>query len=171
MNARVRALSANDREAFILAAKASADLHRPWARPPTTASAFDTYLARTVHGTASCLAILTDEGELAGVYNLSEIVRGSFQNAYLGYYAFVPHAGTGVMRAAMSSVFVHAFDELGLHRLQANVQPDNERSRRLLVATGWREEGFAERYLQIDGTWRDHVMYAITAEEVGGHRA
>jgi ribosomal-protein-alanine N-acetyltransferase len=70
------------------------------------------------------------------------------------------------MRGAMRLVFTHAFDELGLHRLQANVQPGNERSRRLLQATGWREEGFAPRYLFIDGDWRDHVLYAITAEEI-----
>ncbi len=165
MSARVRPLAASDRDAFIAAAKASTELHRPWANPPTTATTFEAYLTRRNNDTASCLVVVTDADELAGVYNLSEVVRGPFQNAYLGYYAFVPYAGTGMMRAAMPSVFAHAFDELGLHRLQANVQPGNERSRRLLESTGWREEGFAERYLLIGGTWRDHVMYAITAEE------
>ena len=172
MNIRVRPLIEGDRAAFLAAARASRSLHRPWTTPPVTDDAFDTYLARAGDDATSCLLVVreADEG-LAGVYNLSEIVRGSFQNAYLGYYAFVPHAGTGAMRAAMPSVLAHAFDDLGLHRLQANVQPENERSRRLLEATGWREEGFAERYLLIDGAWRDHVTYAITAEEVGRHRA
>jgi ribosomal-protein-alanine N-acetyltransferase len=109
--------------------------------------------------------VVTDDERLAGVYNLSEIVRGAFQNAYLGYYAFAPLAGTGLMRAAMPLVFAHAFDELGLHRLQANVQPENARSRALLEATGWREEGYAPRYLFIDGAWRDHVLYAVTVED------
>ena len=172
MNVGVRRLAADDRAAFLAAARASADLHRPWTSPPTTDAAFDSYLARTADDAMSCLLVVRrDDGALAGVYNLSEIVRGSFQNAYLGYYAFVPHAGMGAMRAAMPLVFAHAFDELGLHRLQANVQPGNERSRRLLEATGWREEGTAERYLLIDGAWRDHVMYAITADEVARHRA
>ena len=171
MSARVRPLEASDRDAFIAAAKASTEMHRPWTTPPMTETAFDDYLARRKNETASCLVVVTDDGDLAGIYNLSEIVRGLFQNAYLGYYAFVPHAGTGMMRAAMPSVFAHAFDDLGLHRLQANVQPDNNRSRRLLESTGWREEGFAQRYLLIGGAWRDHVMYAITAEETDGHRA
>jgi ribosomal-protein-alanine N-acetyltransferase len=171
MTVRVRPLTADDRDAFIAAAKASTALHRPWTTPPMSDSAFDAYLARRTNQTASCLVVETEDGELAGIYNLSEIVRGMFQNAYLGYYAFVPHAGTGVMKAAMPHVFGHAFDELGLHRLQANVQPDNERSRRLLEGTGWREEGFALRYLSIGGSWRDHVMYAITAEEAPRHRS
>ena len=76
--------------------------------------------------------------------------------------------GHGSMRGAMPLVFEHAFGQLGLHRLQANVQPGNVRSLRLLAATGWREEGFAPRYLHIDGGWRDHVMFAITAEDVRG---
>ena len=172
MNVGVRPLAAGDRAPFLAAARASAELHHPWTNPPTTDAAFDAYLARAADDAMSCLLVVgADDGDLAGVYNLSEIVRGSFQNAYLGYYAFVPHAGTGAMRAAMPLVFAHAFDELGLHRLQANVQPGNERSRRLLEATGWREEGTAERYLLIDGAWRDHVMYAITADEVARHRA
>ena len=119
-----------------------------------------------------CLLVVGErDDDLVGVYNLSEIVRGSFQNAYLGYYAFVPHDGTGAMRAAMPLVTAHTFDELGLHRLQANVQPENTRSRRLLEATGWREEGLARRYLLIDGAWRDHVMYAFTVEDAARHRA
>jgi ribosomal-protein-alanine N-acetyltransferase len=65
----------------------------------------------------------------------------------------------------MPLVFRFAFDELGLHRLQADVQPGNERSIGLLRATGWREEGYARRYLKIGGRWRDHIMFAILAEE------
>ena len=170
MNVAVRPLASSDRDAFIAAAKASVDLHRPWTTAPMTAEAFDTYLARRTTDTGSSLAVVVGD-DLAGIYNLSDIVRGLFQNAYLGYYAFLPHAGTGAMRAAMPFVFAHAFDELQLHRLQANVQPDNRRSRNLLESTGWREEGFAERYLLIGGEWRDHVMYAITAEEAPRHPA
>ena len=171
MNVRTRLLEATDRDAFIAAATASAELHRPWATPAATPEEFDAYLARSQRDEHSCLVVVNDTRDLLGVYNLSEIVRGAFQNAYLGYFAFVPFAGTGAMRTAMPSVFAHAFGDLGLHRLQANVQPDNERSRRLLERTGWREEGYATRYLSIGGQWRDHVMYAITAEEAPRHRA
>jgi ribosomal-protein-alanine N-acetyltransferase len=171
MKVGVRRLVADDRDAFIAAAEASVELHRPWTTPPLSPAAFDAYLARRNDEAASCLVVVGEDEVLVGIYNLSEIVRGMFQNAYLGYYAFVPHAGTGAMKAAMPLVFAHAFGELGLHRLQADVQPDNQRSRRLLERTGWREEGFALRYLSIGGEWRDHVMYAITAEEAPRHTA
>jgi [ribosomal protein S5]-alanine N-acetyltransferase len=162
---RLRPPDESDREAFLAAARRSRELHHPWTPAPDTDEAYDRYLSRAAQPNQSCLLVVTDDERLAGVYNLSEIVRGAFQNAYLGYYAFAPLAGTGLMRAAMPLVFAHAFDELGLHRLQANVQPENARSRALLEATGWREEGYAPRYLFIDGAWRDHVLYAVTVED------
>jgi ribosomal-protein-alanine N-acetyltransferase len=165
MAVRLRPPVERDRDAFVGAVHRSRDLHRPWTTPPDSAEAFQRYLDRAARPTESCQLVLDDD-DLVGVYNLSEIVRGAFQNAYLGYYAFTPFAGMGLMRAAMPLVFAHAFEELGLHRLQAAVQPDNERSRRLLGTTGWREEGFAQRYLFLDGAWRDHVLYAVTVEDL-----
>ena len=158
----LRRLRPEDERAYLAAVARSVRLHHPWAYPPDTADAFVEYVAGS--DARIPLAVVID-GELAGTYTLSQIVFGSFRNAYLGYYAFVPHAGTGAMRVAMPSVFRFAFDELGLHRLQANVQPDNARSLALLRATGWREEGYARRYLKIGGRWRDHLMFAILAEE------
>jgi [ribosomal protein S5]-alanine N-acetyltransferase len=165
MRVGLRAPAASDRDAFLAAARRSVELHHPWTTAPATDEAFDAYLERAAQPTESCRLVVTDGGQLVGVYNLSQIARGGFQNAYLGYYAFAPLAGTGLMRAAMPLVFGHAFDELELHRLQANVQPANVRSRLLLESTGWREEGFAPRYLFIDGQWRDHILYAVTAED------
>ena len=166
----VRHPAASDREAFIAAAQGSRALHHPWVAAPDTDEAFDGFIQRSRRPSRSSLLVIgADDDALLGLYNLGEIVRGPFLNAYLGYYAFVPHAGKGWMRAAMPLVFQHAFDQLRLHRLQANVQPQNVASHALLAATGWREEGFAPRYLFIDGAWRDHVTYAITAEEVAGH--
>ena len=162
----VRHPESDDRDVFVAAARRSRALHGSWTTAPDTDEAFAVYLDRAARDRESCLLVTRNDTEdLVGVYNISEIVRGAFQNAYLGYYAFIPHAGSGAMRGAMPLVFEHAFDQLGLHRLQANVQPGNAASRALLTATGWREEGFAPRYLRIDGAWRDHVMYAITAEE------
>jgi ribosomal-protein-alanine N-acetyltransferase len=108
-----------------------------------------------------------EDGALAAKYSLTQIFRGNFQNVYLGYNAFEPLAGSGLMREAMHPVQRHAFADLRLHRLQANVQPGNERSPGLLRTTGWRKEGYAERYLKIGGRWRDHVMFAVTADGIG----
>ena len=162
----LRAPEPTDRAAFLDATVRSRALHHPWVAAPETDEAFDAFLERSSRDTESCtLVVRNDDEELVGVYNVSQIIRGLFQNAFVGYYAFLPHAGNGYMRAAMPLVFEHAFGQLTLHRLQADVQPDNTASRKLLEATGWREEGYAPRYLFIDGAWRDHVLYGITAEE------
>jgi ribosomal-protein-alanine N-acetyltransferase len=172
---RIRPPVAADRAEFIAAVERSRDLHRPWVDPPAT---FDSYLnwlarhaARTPHQRHSGFLVLAD-GELAGFANLSEIVLGAFRSSYLGYAAFVPWAGRGVMRRAVRLVVDHAFaDEeeggLGLHRVEANIQPGNEASKRLVLGLGFRLEGYSPRYLRLAGEWRDHERYAVTAEEWG----
>jgi len=161
----LRRLSPSDRGSFLEAVARSRALHHPWAYPPDSPDAFDAYIE--VHPTRYALAVVVDHQDpLVGVYTLSQIHHGSFRNAYLGYYAFLPHAGNGYMREGMTLLFRYAFGELRLHRLQANVQPENERSLALLRSTGWREEGYAPRYLKVGGRWRDHVLFATLAEDV-----
>src|SRR6185436_13041616 len=103
-------------------------LHRPWVHPPATMERFQAYLARLARPTHVGYFVLSPEGELAGVVNVSEIVRGAFHSAYLGYYAFVPHESRGFMTAGLGLVIARAFREYGLHRLEANIQPDNRGS-------------------------------------------
>jgi ribosomal-protein-alanine N-acetyltransferase len=102
------------------------------------------------------------------VINVSEIVRGAFQSAYLGYYAFVPHAGRGHMTEGLALALRWAFGTLHLHRVEANIQPDNEASRALVRRLGFRREGFSPRYLKIGGRWRDHERWALVAEDWRG---
>jgi [ribosomal protein S5]-alanine N-acetyltransferase len=99
---------------------------------------------------------------------VSEIVRGNFQSAYLGYYAFTPHARQGLMTEGLTLVVSEAFRRLGLHRLEANIQPSNAASRRLVRRLGFRREGLSRRYLVIAGRWRDHERWAILAEDWRG---
>ena len=114
----------------------------------------------------ACLAaVLADGGDLVGIFTVSQIVRGYFQSAYLGYYASARHAGKGLMGEAMALVLDHAFGPLSLHRLEANIQPGNAPSIALARGAGFRLEGFSPRYLLIGGRWRDHERYAITADE------
>jgi ribosomal-protein-alanine N-acetyltransferase len=105
---------------------------------------------------------------LVGAIHLNEIVRGALQSAYLGYYAFEPHAGQGLMSAGMALVLRRAFRELGLHRLEANIQPGNSRSIALARRLGFRREGFSPRYLKLGGRWRDHERWALLREEWRG---
>ena len=90
------------------------------------------------------------------------------RSAYLGYYAFVPHAGRGYMSEGLALALRWAFRELHLHRVEANIQPANEASRALVRRLGFRREGFSRQYLKIGGRWRDHERWALLAEDWHG---
>ena len=103
--------------------------------------------------------------ELVGEINLNAIQRGPFQNAYIGYWIDEAKAGQNLVPEAVVILTRFAFEELRLHRLQIAIIPRNARSRRVMEKLCYREEGVAERYLEINGVWEDHVRYAITVEE------
>ncbi|HEU5057163.1 MAG TPA: GNAT family protein [Kofleriaceae bacterium] len=154
-----------DEAEFIDLARASRRLHGSFARPPDTPAAFRAWLARAdLPSVQIHLLCLHDGGAIAGVLNLTEIVRGPLQTANLGYYAFSPHAGRGFMREGVELVLARAFLGLGLHRVEANVQPSNTASLRLVLASGFRCEGYSPRLVYIAGRWRDHVRFALDLE-------
>ena len=162
----LRDLVPADRDMFLDMVRESRDLHRPWTYPPERADQFDDLLARSRRDDFTCLlACTTQDGSIAGVFTISQIVRGYFQSAYLGYYASARHAGKGLMGESMALVLDHAFGPLALHRLEANIQPGNAPSIALARGAGFRLEGYSPRYLLIGGRWRDHERYAITADE------
>jgi ribosomal-protein-alanine N-acetyltransferase len=150
---------------FLAAVARSRELHHPWAYPPRTAKTFDAYVKRFKSPRHIGYWVRTDAGELAGVVNISEIVRGGFLSGYLGYYSFVPHHRHGYMTIGLKAVIGRAFGIHRLHRLEANIQPGNESSRRLVQRLGFRNEGFSPRYLKIGGRWRDHERWALTMED------
>ena len=165
----LRVLERSDREEFLRLATESRELHRPWTYPPERADQFEELFVRSRRDDCVCLlACLRDGGDIAGVLIVSQIVRGAFQSAYLGYYAHQRHANRGYMREAMSQTVDHAFGALALHRLEANIQPANRASIALARSAGFRLEGFSPRYLLIGGQWRDHERYAITADDRRG---
>ena len=155
----------SDRDEFVRLARASRGLHRPWVYAPETARQFDAYLARCRVQSERCFLVCRrDDDAIVGVYNLSQIAYGFFQSAYLGYYAFAPHAGQGLMAEGMQLLLRHAFRTLKLHRIEANIQPGNDASLRLAERAGFEYEGYSPRYLKIGGRWRDHERWAITRE-------
>ncbi|MFN8051063.1 MAG: GNAT family protein [Acidimicrobiales bacterium] len=105
------------------------------------------------------------DGYFAGEINVNSVHRGPFQSAYIGYWIDERHAGQGYTPEALVLVLRFAFEQMMLHRLQVSVIPRNQSSRRVAEKLGLRNEGIAERYLEINGVWEDHVRYAITAEE------
>jgi [ribosomal protein S5]-alanine N-acetyltransferase len=172
MRVQLKKPSARDEPRFLEAARRSRAFLRQWAPPPRTSAAYRAYVQRLGKPTHDArFVVLRVSGELAGVINVSEIVRGAFQSAYLGYYAFVPHAGRGYMTEGLALALRWAFGTLRLHRVEANIQPGNEASRALVRRLGFRREGFSPRYLKIAGRWRDHERWALVAEDWRKHQS
>jgi [ribosomal protein S5]-alanine N-acetyltransferase len=108
------------------------------------------------------LICLRDSGAIAGLVNINSIIRGRFQSASLAYAAFAPTAGQGYLTEGLTLVVRYAFEQLQLHRLEAQIQPENHASRKLIQRAGFRYEGCSPELLYIDGAWRDHERWAIT---------
>lgn len=115
-------------------------------------------------GTGYGFGIFTDDA-LVGEINLNSVQRGAYQNAYVGYWVDHRAAGNAYVPEALVVLLRFAFEQLRLHRLQVAIIPRNLRSRRVVEKLGFRSEGVAERYLEINGVWEDHVRYAVTREE------
>jgi [ribosomal protein S5]-alanine N-acetyltransferase len=155
-----------DADDLIAANRASFDHHHPWVEPFTDQDGFETWFDDIAGGArVSLIARDRSAGGVVGVLNLSQIFGKGFQNAYLGFYGMVGFEGRGLMTQALRLAVAYAFAEIGLHRLEANVQPENARSLALVRRVGFRKEGFSPRYLRIGGVWRDHERWAILADE------
>lgn len=156
----LRPVRSDDRQEFLKLMRASQHLHHPWISPPVTDATFSGYLARTGRDDHEGLLICNrSDDAIAGVININNIVRGSFLSASLGYYAGAPYAGQGLMREGLELVKGYAFYTLGLHRLEANIQPENHRSIALVQQCGFQHEGLSPNFLFIDGQWCDHERW------------
>jgi len=163
---QVRRLATADRESFLEAMRASHLLHHPWVAPPRTSEQFRALLRRAREPAfEALLATRACDSAIVGFFNISEIVRGSFQSAFLGYGGVHERSGQGYMTLALEQVLRHAFLELRLHRVEANIQPANVRSLALVQRCGFQREGFSERYLKVSGRWRDHERWAMRSEQ------
>jgi [ribosomal protein S5]-alanine N-acetyltransferase len=110
---------------------------------------------------------VTLDGRFVGQITLGNLVRGSLRSAWVGYWVESQAAGGGVGTAAVALAVDHAFGPVGLHRIEATVRPENAASLRVLGKLGFRDEGLLQRYLEVDGAWRDHRLLAMTRDEVG----
>jgi ribosomal-protein-alanine N-acetyltransferase len=143
-------------------------------QPPSTPSRFASYVRRfsgprsrdSRHAThVGLLVCRRGDNAPVGVFNFSEIVRGAFQSAYLGYYGFAKHGGQGYMSEGLALVLRVGFATLRLHRIEVNVQPANTPSISLVRRGGFTREGYSRRYVKIAGRWRDHERWALLAED------
>jgi ribosomal-protein-alanine N-acetyltransferase len=163
----LRPLSSGDQDEFTLLAGVSGELHRPWISLPATPEAFQAYVARYQQGDeVSLLVCVRETGAIAGLVNINSIIRGRFQNGSIAYAAFAPAAGQGYLSEGVDLVVRYAFEQLRLHRLDAQIQPGNLASLKLVRRCGFRHEGYSPDLLFIDGAWQDHERWAITSTMV-----
>jgi ribosomal-protein-alanine N-acetyltransferase len=168
----IRPLTADDAEVLAALLARNRDFLRPTepARPPDfyTVTAQIERLGVFEHqretGTGYAYAIL-DDGELAGTIALSNVARGIFQSANVGYWVDAARNGRGLASRALAAVAAEAFGAIGLHRLEAGTLVDNYGSQRVLEKNGFTRIGVATRYLRIAGEWRDHVLFQRTVED------
>jgi ribosomal-protein-alanine N-acetyltransferase len=142
----------------------------PWAARHTPAAyrAMRRAVLRRAAMGMSLPFVVRVEGRLAGQVTIDNVVRGALRSGNLGYWIDRAVAGRGMASLAVALVCDHAFGPARLHRLQADIRPENARSRGLVHRLGFRHEGLLRRYLDIDGDWRDHDTFALLAEDVPG---
>lgn len=166
LRTRIQVPIADDEQDFLAAMRDSVGLHYPWVTAPKDHAGWQKYMARLGRDTeAGFLVRHLDNNAICGVINLSAITYEALGSAWISYFGVVGQAGKGYMTEGMLQVIRYAFDELHLHRLEANIQPDNLASIALVKGVGFRYEGFARRLLKINGEWRDHERWAILADD------
>ena len=140
----------------------------PGIRYPVDArSLVSNLLHQARHGTG--LAFIVEyEGAIAGQLNVANILHGSVSSGTIGYWIAKRYAGQGIMPIAVALAIDYLFDELHLHRVEIDIRPENEASLRIVQKLGLRQEGLKERFIHIDGAWRDHLVFGITQEERKG---
>ena len=155
-----------DQQEVVRLNAASRSFHRGWTSPPTKPDQFARLIARSRRpDTAILLVRLVADDTIVGGIEISQIVRGGFQSAYLGYHVGASWRRQGYMTEALELTLAYAFRRIRLHRLEANIQPANVASIALVRGLGFVREGFSRRYLKIGGRWRDHERWAILSED------
>ena len=163
---RIYPPEAKDKEAFLAIMRDSVGLHYPWVNAPKDHKEWERYLKRLDRDSeAGFLVKRLPDGVICGVVNLNMITYEALCSAYVSYFGVVGQVEKGYMKEGMLQVIRYAFDELGLHRLEANIQPGNLPSIALAKSTGFQYEGYSPRYLKINGEWCDHERWAVLADD------
>lgn len=162
----LRYVSEDDLVELLEMFKASLEFYKGLVNPPLDENSFKAYVDRNLDEANECFVVCQNiDSKIVGTINLTQIFRKSFQNAYLGYSLDVNFTRKGFMTQAVELILKHAFENLQLHRLEANVQPHNLASIKVLQRCGFTKEGFSRKYLKIDDVWCDHERWAIIFED------
>lgn len=157
-----------DAAEFLRLVKESRRLMNDWVSPPRSKGAFQEFVNRSRTETSRIYLVChRPDRRIVGVFTLSQMTYGNLQSAYLGFYVGEEFSRQGYMTEGMGLVLKEAFGRLKLHRVEANIQPANGRSLRLVERCGFEREGYSPKYLKIGGRWRDHERWAIRKEGYG----
>jgi [ribosomal protein S5]-alanine N-acetyltransferase len=168
---RIESIAEARRDEALTAMRASRRFHGGWITPAIDDTGYDHWLERQATDEFEGFFIVrSSDGALAGMCNLSQIIRGPLQQAFMGFGAVAGMEGQGYMTEGVGLVLSRAFGPLKLHRVESNVQPGNHASRALLERLGFESEGYAKRYLKVGGRWRDHERWAMLAESWKGRK-
>lgn len=162
----VSQLFPEDEQIFLGMVRASHAIHHPWVSPPSDTAPFQELLTRNRKDDFKTIVVRPKgERDIIGVFNISQIFYRNFQNSIMGYYTNIAYHGQGYMREGLLQTVVYVFFKLKLHRIEANVICENERSIKFVKNFGFRHEGMSKNYLYIDNAWRDHEKFALTRED------
>lgn len=165
-NVFLRYVLLDDFEEMQILYRESREFYKGLVNPPDTIEKFTAYVESNDSETNECFVICRiSDDKIVGSITLSQIFRKAFQNCYLGYALGVKYVGNGFMTEAVNLILRYAFKNLKLHRIEANVQPENLPSIAVLMRCGFTKEGFSRKYLKIKGKWRDHERFAIIKED------
>ena len=154
------------KKAFVDFVRRNKQFHEPWVYVRGDPSYFDQYIRRMKSGSMLGFFVFTKKNdEFVGVINLNNIRLDPFGSASLGYYAEEKLCGNGYMKEAIRLVLHHAFQKMGLNRVEVNIQPDNKASIGLIKSSGFIKEGFSKKYLKIGDDYKDHERWAILADD------
>lgn len=155
-----------DEKLFLIAMRNSASLHHPWVSAPDNRAAWKRYLKRIEQDTEAGFIVKRQQDHaICGVINFNIITYEALCSAYISYFGVLGMSEHGYMREGLTLAVRYAFNQLGLHRLEANIQPNNHASIALAKSVGFQLEGFSPRYLRIKGEWRDHERWAILSDQ------
>lgn len=163
---RIQPPEAADKDAFLTAMRDSVGLHSPWVNAPKDNAGWQRYMKRLERDNeAGYLVKRIHDNKIVGVVNLNIITYEALCSAYISYFGVIGQVEKGYMKEGLLQVIRHSFDELGLHRLEANIQPQNLASIALAQSTGFQYEGYSPRFLKINNEWCDHERWAVLADE------
>lgn len=161
----IRYPTQSDEEEFVSKVVRNREFHYPWIVNSTHASFFESFLLRFERNAEGHFVCSLQSGEILGVININDIILGALNSGFLGFYVFKPHQRKGYMSEGLQLVIRRAFKKLKLHRLEANIRPNNHPSRSFIQRHGFHKEGYSRRYLKIAGKWRDHERWALLRED------